>query len=195
MPHERALEAEWGAGAPPLTATAARRSKSTTILRAAFSYPVMLSMALAVLTVLTVRGRFDDPDMWWHLKVGEIIWTTHAIPHADEYSFTAANHAWVAHEWLSEVIIYAAYRAGGLTGLMVWLCVMPTLIFVVVYGLGSLYSGNAKISLVGGMTAWFFATIGLAIRPHILGYLFLALELLVVHLGRTRTRRWFWALA
>jgi hypothetical protein len=193
MPHERALSAEWGAA--PVVATAVPRSKSAAVLRAAFSFPAMLCLALAALTVLTVRGRFNDPDLWWHLKVGEIIWTTHAIPHADQFSFTAANHAWIAHEWLSEAIIYAAYRAGGYTGLMVWLCALPSILFALVYALGSLYSGNAKISLLGGMAAWFFGTIGLAIRPHILGYLFLALELLIVHLGRTRGRRWFWALA
>jgi len=48
---------------------------------------VMLSVALAVLTVLTVRNRFDDPDLWWHLKIGQIIWNAHSIPNADAFSF------------------------------------------------------------------------------------------------------------
>ena len=34
------------------------------------SFPVMLAVSLVVLAVLTVRSRFDDPDMWWHLKSG-----------------------------------------------------------------------------------------------------------------------------
>jgi hypothetical protein len=48
-----------------------------------FSFPVMLAGLLVVLAVFTVRSRFDDPDMWWHLKAGEIIWTTHTIPTTD----------------------------------------------------------------------------------------------------------------
>lgn len=170
------------------------RPKLVAILRLIFSFPVVLSLALTVLTVLTVRGRFNDPDLWWHLKVGETIWATHFIPNTDLFSSTAANHAWVAHEWLSETLIYGAYRAGGHTGLMIWLCALPSLLFVLVYVLCSLYSRNAKISLVGGLVAWFFGTVGLSIRPHILGYICLVLELLVVHLARTRDRRWFWML-
>ena len=43
------------------------------------------------------RGsRFDDPDMWWHLKTGEIIWTTHHIPTTDIFSYTTNHHACIA---------------------------------------------------------------------------------------------------
>jgi hypothetical protein len=195
MPHEPVIAtAEWNTVVPQVAPAAGSRSKIRVFLRAAFSFPVALSFALAVLTVLTVGKRFDDPDVWWHLKVGEIIWTTHSIPSVDLFSYTTANHAWVAHEWLAEAAIFAAYLTGGYTGLMVWLCAVPSLLFVLVYAYCSLYSGNAKISLLGGLVAWFFGTIGLAVRPHVLGYLFLVLELLVVHLARTRNRRWFWAL-
>ena len=41
-----------------------------------FSFPVAIAGLLVVLAVLTMRSRFDDPDMWWHLKTGEVIWTT-----------------------------------------------------------------------------------------------------------------------
>ena len=193
MPHDPALvTGNWNTSqAAPAVVRVAR---PLSIWHAIFSFPVMLSLALVVLSVLTVRTRFNDPDLWWHLKVGATIWNTHSIPSADSFSFTAANHAWIAHEWLSETVIYGAYRAGGYTGLMAWLCTFPSLLFVLVYALCSLYSGSAKISLLGGMLAWFFGTIGLSIRPHILGYLCLVVELLVVHLARTRTRHWFWAL-
>ncbi|PYT02713.1 MAG: hypothetical protein DMF60_20570 [Acidobacteria bacterium] len=192
MPHDPALTLDWNA--PPAAPASVRLAKPLSIWQAVFSFPVMLCLSLTVLTVLTVRNRFNDPDLWWHLKIGQTIWDTHSIPNADLFSFTAANHAWIAHEWLSETIIYGAYRAGGYAGLMIWLCALPSLLFVLVYVLCSMYSGNAKISLVGGMLAWFFGTIGLSIRPHLLGYTCLVLEVLVLHLARTRGRRWFWAL-
>src|SRR5436853_1334981 len=65
-------------------------------LRRIFSFPLVLAALLTVLTVLTVRGRFSDPDMWWHLKTGEIIWNAHSIPRLDVFSYTAAGHAWTA---------------------------------------------------------------------------------------------------
>jgi len=163
----------------------------TGIWRRAASFPVVLTTALAVLTVLTVRDRFNDPDLWWHLKTGEIIWNTHSIPQTDVFSFTTNQHAWTAHEWLSQVAIYAAWRLWDYQGLMLWLCVSGSLLIIGQYVLCSLYSGNAKAALLGGLVVWFFATVGLTIRPHVLGYLLLTCELLIVHLGRTRSRQWF----
>ena len=195
MPHDTAIDdTDCPASLSAVNVAAAAVVRKSTFWRAAFSFPVMLSVALMVLTVLTVRNRFNDPDLWWHLKIGQIIWNTHSLPNADSFSFTAANHAWIAHEWLSEAMIYAAYRAGGYADLMIWLCALPSLLFVLVYALCSLYSGNAKISLLGGMLAWFFGTIGLSIRPHLVGYVCLVLELFLLHLARTRSRRWFWVL-
>ena len=164
------------------------------VVRSIFSLPVFLSAALIVLAVLSVRGRFDDPDMWWHLKMGQIIWVTHSIPTTDLFSYTTNHHAWVPHEWLSQVLIYAAYRWGGYSGLMFWLCFFTAGLFIAGYALCSLYSGNAKVGFAGAMIIWFFSTAGLAIRPQMIGYLFLVFELLALHLGRTRSPRWFFCL-
>ena len=163
-------------------------------LRQAASFPVLLSTLLSLLAVFTVRWRFDDPDMWWHLKVGEIVWTTRTIPTTDLFSYTTNHHAWVPHEWLSQAIIYCAYRLGGYIGLMLWLCLLTAALLLAGHILCSLYSGNAKIGFLGAMTIWFFSTAGLAIRPQIIGYLLLILELLIVQLGRVRDPRWFFCL-
>jgi hypothetical protein len=132
--------------------------------------------------------------MWWHLKMGEIVWTTHHIPTVDLFSYTVRNHPWIPHEWLSQLMIYMAYHAGGYRGLMAWLCVLSAALFIAGYALCSLVSGNPKVALVGALVIWLFATSGLAIRPQMIGYLLLVIELLVLHLGKTRDSRWFWAL-
>src|ERR1700730_708698 len=97
----------------PAVAVSGAVTRHRGALRTVFSFPVVLGMLLVVLTVLTVRGRFSDPDMWWHLKTGEIIWNTHSIPQVDVFSFTAAGRPWITQEWLSEVTIYGAYKLGG----------------------------------------------------------------------------------
>jgi hypothetical protein len=178
-------------GSPIATAPELRRRGAA---RAIFSFPAVLAAFLVVLTVLTVRGRSSDPDMWWHLKTGEIIWNTHHIPTVDSFSFTTHNHAYIPHEWLSQLSMYGAYHFGGHTGLMLWFCLLASLLVVAAYALCSLYSGNLKVAFLGGLITWLFATIGLSIRPQMIGYLLLVCELLVLHLGRSRDRRWFFAL-
>ncbi len=159
-----------------------------------FSFPVALAALLAVLATLTVRSRFDDPDLWWHLKSGEVIWTTHTIPTADLFSYTTNRHATIPHEWLSQLSIFAAYKLGAYSGLMLWLCCLTSAILIAGYGLCSLYSGNAKVSFLGAFAIWLFGTAGFSIRPQMVGYLLLTIELLLLHLGRTRNPRWFFAL-
>jgi len=38
--------------------------------------------------------------MRWHLRTGQLI-LEEGIPRADTFSFTAAGHQWITHEWLS----------------------------------------------------------------------------------------------
>jgi hypothetical protein len=143
---------------------------------------------------MTARSRFDDPDMWWHLKMGQVIWTTHVIPTTDLFSFTTNHHAIVPQEWLSEVLIYGAYRLHGYSGLMLWLCFFTTLMLLTGYALCSFYSGNAKIGALGAMMIWFFSSGGIVVRPQVISYVLLAIELLLIYLGRTRNPRWFFLL-
>jgi hypothetical protein len=52
-------------------------------------------------------------DFGWHLRTGQLIYETHAIPRSDPFSFTFAGQRWITHEWLSELLLYATYRFGG----------------------------------------------------------------------------------
>lgn len=160
-------------------------------IRRIFTFPAMLASLLVALSVFTVQSRFDDPDMWWHLKMGEIIWTTHSIPTTDIFSYTTDHHPYTAHEWLSQVLIYGAYKFGGYSGLMLWLCFFTFALLIAGYVLCWLYSENAKTAFVGALTIWLFATVGFAVRPQMIGYLLLVVELLLIQQGRTQNARWF----
>ncbi|WP_263419473.1 hypothetical protein [Terriglobus albidus] len=170
------------------------KTAKVSYLQRVLSFPVMLSGLLVVLAVLTVGERFNDPDMWWHLKMGKVIWETHSIPHTDLFSYTTGHHAYIPHEWLSELLIYGAYHWRGYPGLMLWLCFLTSVLLVSGYCLCWFYSKNAKIAFLGSLTIWLFSTVGLAIRPQMVGYLLLVFELLLLHAGRARNPRWFFAL-
>lgn len=177
---------------------ALERTESPTapgVLHKILSFPVMIAGLLTTLAVVTMRERFDDPDMWWHLKLGEMTWTTHHAPVTDLFSYTTNHHSYIPHEWLSQLTLYAAYHLGGYRGMMLWLCFFTAAILVGGYALCTLYSGNAKVSLMGALTIFVFGTVGFSMRPQMIGYLLLIVELALLHLGRTKSSRWFWGLS
>jgi hypothetical protein len=60
-------------------------------------------------------GRDIDPDFWWHLRTGDLILHS-GIPRHDVFSWSAPGAPWVAHEWLSEAIIYGVESTLGYLG-------------------------------------------------------------------------------
>jgi hypothetical protein len=163
------------------------------LCRRLFSFPALLAAGLVVVTLLTVSNRFDNPDLWWHLKLGKIIASTLSVPSIELFSHTAQGQPWIAHEWLAQLSMYAAYEAAGNTGLMLWMSVLGALLVLAVFFLCYRYSNNVLVSFLGALCAWFFATVGLSVRPLLLGHLFLVIELILLELG-SHNRRWLWLL-
>lgn len=63
----------------------------------------------------------SDSDLWWHLKSGELIVTSHALPTTDALSFappTANMTAALRDSWLSQVLLYETYDFAGMTGVV-----------------------------------------------------------------------------
>ncbi len=60
---------------------------------------------------------FNDGDTYWHIRAGEWMLARHAVPHADMFSYTRAGAPWDAAEWLAEIAMALAWRAGGWSGL------------------------------------------------------------------------------
>src|SRR5271163_4158038 len=84
------------------------------------------------LLAMTARNAVD-PDLWWHLRTGQMIVDTGHVPHSDPFSFTRAGHAWVAHEWLSEVVFYELWKRGGAPALIVFSAIITTAGFMLLY--------------------------------------------------------------
>jgi hypothetical protein len=75
-----------------------------------------LDLAILLLLAAAVLPTPTDPDMWWHLKVGQD--ALHGIlPFNDIYTWSMPDYAWVNHEWLTDILMTLIYQASGLTGL------------------------------------------------------------------------------
>ncbi len=82
----------------------------------------VIFFAFVLLAFLTPLGT---GDLWWHLGTGKWIAEHHALPQQDPFSYTSAQIApnirtdvVLKGFWLAQVIIYAAYAAAGLYGLV-----------------------------------------------------------------------------
>ena len=50
-----------------------------------------------------------DPDMWWHLSVGQWIVQNRSFPHNGIFSHSAATRPWMAYSWGFEVLLSRVY--------------------------------------------------------------------------------------
>ena len=72
---------------------------------------------LAILMIF-IEG-FQDPDFWWHLRVGRWIVENGKLPSHDLFTYTVPDHVWTDHEYLTEVLMWLTYSAAGTVGLAI----------------------------------------------------------------------------
>ena len=131
-------------------------------------------------------------DFWWHLKAGEVIATTGAIPRVDIFSYTADGKPFILQNWLGELIYYWTYQAGGFP-LLVFL---GTLLTVTSFGLMYKLCRDATphtriVSLVGFLAC--LANYGF-LRPQTYSFLLFSAFYLVLSRYRDGRRDQLWLL-
>ena len=90
---------------------------------------ILLFLGLFLMTLRPIA----DPDFWWHLRTGQLIAQTQAIPLTDPFSFTNTGKPWIAHEWLSELLFYGLYNLGGYGLLIFSFSILVTAAFLLTY--------------------------------------------------------------
>jgi hypothetical protein len=149
---------------------------------------------LLVLTLIIVGNLWQktDPDLWGHIRFGQMMLSARHIVSHDQYSYTAYNHSWRDHEYLTEIIMAAIYDAAGIAGLKLWklVCVAST-IFFLIQGLAE----TGSSSLIQ-LTAVGFAIEASAqftqFRPQVHSYLLFALTLALLSKDNYRSSRALW---
>jgi len=150
------------------------------IWRRLSSFPALLGALLVAAVFVAERAFYVDPDVWWHLKVGESILQTHRFPTADPYSFTVPGSPWMAYEWLGEVLLAVVARAGGLRGLLALEIVLGAAVALALYALATQRSGNSKAAFVACALMLLLVELSFTLRPQMIGYLFLVLTLIAL---------------
>ncbi|NOZ59360.1 MAG: hypothetical protein GXO66_07300, partial [Euryarchaeota archaeon] len=92
-----------------------------------------------LIVILLAAEPVKNYDIWWHLKTGEIIYSTGEVPHSDPFSYTKAGEAWINHAWLSQLIFYLVYSASGFYGIVMLKVFLLLLSLYVVYRRNALH--------------------------------------------------------
>jgi hypothetical protein len=86
---------------------------------------LLLGGVMIVILSLFTSGE-QDPDFWWHIRIGRWMVDNGRLPSTDIFTFTVPTHAWTDHEYLTEILMWLAYNAAGVAalafafGLLTW---------------------------------------------------------------------------
>jgi hypothetical protein len=169
-------------------------SRFAELLHRAVSFPAMLGMLLVGAVFEVVQSFNVDPDLWWHIKTGELILSTHRWATTDPYSYTAKGMPWMSCEWLGDVVFAAVYRMGGLRGLEALMVALASGVILGLYAFATLRSGNSKAGFVAAGVLLILANASFNLRPQMMGYLFLILTLIALERFRRGKQRAVWML-
>jgi len=161
---------------------------SSTILR--FLLPsvrdiVFIFLFWSVLAGSLANRPLADPDIGWHIRMGERILDTHTLPRTDPFSSTMQGQPWFAWEWLYDAGLGVLHRTCGLNG-VVWLCAaLFAGIFMVLLSQLLIRGTSLLLAVVLMLLAEAASMIHLYARPHIVSWLFCLLWFIVLEKWET----------
>ncbi len=122
---------------------------------------LILMAAIAFAARTTVR----DPDIWWHLKVGDWIVQHHAVPYVGIFSRTAGTRPWVAYSWGYEVLLSRAYAWFGLVGFALFGVLLTVAVAFVLFWMLHRLSGRFWVAWILSLIGCFAYLFSLMPRP------------------------------
>ncbi len=150
-----------------------------------------------VFTPLSVK-LLGDAGIGWHIRNGQQILATHAIPRVDSFS-SQIRQPWFAWEWLYDVVAGQLETWCGLNGVAWLTAVVIATVFAGTFRWAIARGTNLFLALLLTLLAMSAATIHFLARPHVLSWLFaLAWFWILDSTDRNGLHspraRWLWAL-
>lgn len=132
-----------------------------------------------VLSLFSGAKVLRDGDTLWHIRFGALMLEHGELITHDSFSHTAYGQPWLAHEWLSEIIMAALYSWAGLPGVALFYFAIVGLTFTLLFKIASRLVGDGS-ALAAVAIALPFAMTHLLARPHLFTWLGAALTLFIL---------------
>src|ERR1700684_551735 len=116
-------------------------------------------------------GLLGDADTGWHIRSGEQILATHAIPRTDPFSYTRHGEPWYAWEWMYDVAIAAIHHVSGLNGVVLFTAAVISVTFALLFRFILRRSGNLAVAAFLTLLAAAAGQDHMLARPHVLSWL------------------------
>lgn len=133
-------------------------------------------------------NKIEDPDIWWHLKCGELFVEKGTILKQEIFSYTANGARWVDGYLLAQALFYICWKFFGAGGVILLGSLLITLGFV----LAVLMAGKAKnrslVSVVA-LSAVFLSLPSMLPRPALFTPLFVLVFLYLLEGHRTSSSK------
>jgi hypothetical protein len=156
-------------------------------------------LCLLLFTPLAVR-LLGDAGIGWHIRTGQLILSTHHIPHTDPFSSTMPANPWFAWEWLYDLKVGWLDAAMGLNG-VVW---YNAVIIAAVFGLAMYLLLKRGVSALAAVILVLLAIVASMIhflaRPHVVSWLLTLIWFAILDrceqdsLANRGGRHWLWIL-
>jgi len=114
----------------------------------------------------------NDAGIGWHIRNGQQILLTHAVPRTDSFSVAMSGHTWYAWEWLYDLLIAGVHNWLGLNGVVFFTACVIAFTFALVLKIGLKRGGSLPLTMVLLVLSIGAASIHFLARPHVLSWLF-----------------------
>lgn len=135
-----------------------------------------------------------DGDCGWHIRTGDFILQTGAVPRSDIFSFTKPGEPWFAWEWLSDVVFALLHGATGLKGVVLLAGVLIALFATVLLRQALAAGASLLAALPLTLLAVGASTIHHLARPHLFTLVLLPASLWMIQRDRVLPSRAVWLL-
>lgn len=125
-----------------------------------------------------------DSDTWWHLRTGQWILENRALPGVDPFSYTRAGEAWPHPGWLVQIPMTWIYQRLGPGGLNLWVALMVTAAFLLIW---RTLSGGVFLRAFVLVIAAAASGVYWAARPYLVTFLLTAAFLAILESVRQDT--------
>src|SRR6202034_406853 len=127
-------------------------------------------LCILLFTALSMR-LLGDAGIGWHIRTGQQILATHAIPPVDLFSSTMTGKPWFAWEWLYDLVVGQLEATLGLNG-VVWLTALViAAVFAWTFRLLIARGTNVLVALALVLLAVAGSMIHFLARPHVVSWL------------------------
>ena len=155
------------------------------------------AVALPIVGLLAYMGvgTYADPDLWGHIRFGQLHLETGGLIRQDPFAFVPTRVPWINHEWLSEVWFAMLYDLAGAWALIGFKLIGTLALFALVVATLRREDLDLIRSALLAVPFFFSVLIRLTVvRPHLFTLLAFAVLLLCLRAAERGRSRWLLAL-